>query len=154
MCSFETNNIIAMGKHVSEKHKFKCDKCYFSTDTNLQLSMRKEAHHGTHSSNEETSRIVCENCDFVAKSSIQLDKHKVVCHGRRGNGPKSRVCWFWQDGHCARPFCKFERSAPQHGSDRRISVPCRYGDFCRNSFCMFNHSGSFLGRRPNMGFWH
>ena len=146
MCSFKANSIQSLGKHVEEKHSIKCDKCNFSTGTELQLKMHQEAHHKSTTNNEETPKIACQECDFVAKNKTQLDKHKVVRHG-----PKSGICWFWQSGFCARPSCKFEHPVPENGFDRRYPVPCRYGNFCRNPFCTFDHGNSFLGRRP-MGY--
>ena len=147
VCSFKATSIHNLGKHVEEKHSIKCEKCNFSTGTKLQLKLHQEAHHKSTTQNEDTNTIACQECDFVAKNATQMDKHKAVRHG-----PKSGICWFWQSGFCARPNCKFEHPAhPENGFDRRYPVPCRYGNFCRNNFCTFDHGNTFLGRGP-MGY--
>ena len=147
LCNFKTNDNTILSKHNDQKHGKKCDKCNFSTGTTLHLNMHKEAHHQTSTNSQENIRIPCQNhkCDFVAKTTAQLEKHKVVRHG-----PKSQVCWSWQNGFCPKPSCNFEHPAPDPGFERFV-VPCRYGDFCRNSFCTFGHGNNFLERRP-MGF--
>ena len=126
----EENNI--------KKHKIRCDKCDFTANTKVQLTMHKEALH-------VNLTLPCQKCDFVSKTQIQHSKHMVVRHG-----PKQEICWFWQNGHCAKPICQYQHP----GSAQRSLVPCHYGNFCCNNFCRFDHSNPFLVGRPRNLLWN
>ena len=132
----KTLNKKQLEEHNIKKHKINCNKCDFTARVRVQLNMHKEAHH-------TNKTLSCQKCDFVAKSEIQLNKHMAVRHG-----PTKEVCWFWQNGRCAKPTCRYQHPVFERKSTLKHLVPCRYGDFCHNNYCGFDHSKTFLGRRP------